>query len=131
MHGTAAGGLDTGGDAWAEHVARAGPPLVVAAPGAPGRVLDRLLADPLRRSVRVTDLVGGTLPGRGDAPVRLPGVPRAVPRDRVPALGALLALRLAGPPSSGRSRTLADVEGTTVLLEALGGRVLTSCADGR
>ena len=93
-------------------------------------MLDRLLADPLRRSIGVTDLVGGPLPGWGGAPVRLPGVPDAVPRDRVPALAAPLALQLAGHPPTGRTRTLVDVGDTTVRLEALGGRVLTFSRDG-
>ncbi|WP_448640366.1 hypothetical protein [Geodermatophilus sp. URMC 63] len=131
VHGEVADALVAGGDAWPDLVAEAGPPLVLAVADAPGSVLDRLLADPLRRAVRVTDLVGCTLPGWGDVPVRLPDVPGAVAPDRVPALAALLAIRLSGRPSSERTRTLVDVAGTTLRLEALGGRVLAFCRDGR
>ncbi|PRY48453.1 hypothetical protein LY71_10990 [Geodermatophilus tzadiensis] len=126
VHGDGDGAVDTRDAGWAERVPPCGPPLVLAAPAEPTAVLDRLLSDPLRRSLRIAGLVGQVF-GPGTA-ARLPGVPGAVAVDRVPALAALLALRLAGRSPHERTRTAVDVDGTPVVLEALGRRVLSFAA---
>ena len=128
VHGTLPGSdgvVDAGAPGWAERLL--GDPaaaLAVAAPGDPRPVLDALLADPLRRHVRVTGLRSATLPGWGGVPGPLPDVPAAVLPTRVPALAALLAVRLSGRRSGERTRTRVVVGGTAVVLDALGPAVL-------
>ncbi|GAB3192741.1 hypothetical protein GCM10027261_06240 [Geodermatophilus arenarius] len=125
VHGDAVpGAVDTRDVAWPHRVTGARAPVVLTARERPEEVLDLLLADPLRRSVRVAGLESATLAGWRGPAARLPGVPAAVPRDRVPALAALLALRLAGRGPHERTRTRVAVDGTPLTLDALGRRVL-------
>ncbi|MGY1732927.1 hypothetical protein ACI798_15515 [Geodermatophilus sp. SYSU D01045] len=131
VHGDAVpGAVDSGDAAWPHRVTGAGAPVVLTARERPEEVLDLLLADPLRRSVRVAGLVSATLPGWSGPVSRLPGVPVAVPGDRVPALAALLALRLAGRRPHERTRTRVAVDGTRLTLDALGPRVLALHGEG-
>ncbi|MGY1782002.1 hypothetical protein [Geodermatophilus sp. SYSU D01036] len=131
VHGdTVPGAVDTADADWPHRVTGAGTAVVLTARERPEAVLDLLLADPLRRSVRVTRLVSATLPGWRGPTARLPGIPAAVPRDRVPALTALLALRLAGRGPHERTRTRVAVDGTRLTLDALGPRVLALHGEG-
>ncbi len=129
VHGPAAGsGVDAGAAGWADRL-MAGGAGVVAAPDDPRPVLSALLADPLRRHVRVTGLRSATLPGWGGVTGPLPGVPAAVLPAQVPALVALLAVRLSGRPHGERTRTRvavggAALVGAALVLDALGPTVL-------
>ncbi len=133
VHGTPPGPhvVDAGAAGWADRLL-AGPPgpavvavpVVVAASGDPGAVLHALLGDPLRRHVRVTGLESPALPGWGAVTGPLPGVPDRVLPTQVPALAALLAVRLSGRPPGERTRTRVAVGGTAVVLDALGPVVL-------
>ncbi len=117
--------VDAGAAGWVDRLL-AGPPVpaVVAVPGDPGAVLHALLGDPLRRHVRVTGLESPALPGWGAVTGPLPGVPDRVLPTQVPALAALLAVRLSGRPPGERTRTRVAVSGTAVVLDALGPAVL-------
>jgi hypothetical protein len=124
VHGAAGGeAVDAATAGWVERLVTGGSD-VVAAPDAPGPVLSALLADPLRRHVRVTGLRSPTLPGWCSPAGPLPGVPAAVLPGQVPALVALLTLRLAGRPTGERTRTRVGVGRTAVVLDALGPTVL-------
>jgi hypothetical protein len=87
-------------------------------------VLSALLADPLRRHVRVTGLTSATLPGWCSPAGPLPDVPAEALPEQVPSLVALLAVRLVGRPAGGRTRTRVGVGRTAVVLDALGPTVL-------
>ena len=124
VHGAARGQqVDAGTTGWAERL-MTGRSCVVAAPGDPEPVLSALLADPLRRHVRVTGVQSATLPGWCSLVGPLPGVPATVVPAQVPSLVALLAVRLAGRPAGERTRTRVDVGGPAVVLDALGPAVL-------
>ena len=124
VHGAARGQqVDAGTTGWAEQL-MTGRSCVVAAPGDPEPVLSALLADPLRRHVRVTGVQSATLPGWCSLVGPLPGVPATVVPAQVPSLVALLAVRLAGRPAGERTRTRVDVGGPAVVLDALGPAVL-------
>ncbi|SNS65382.1 hypothetical protein SAMN04488107_3330 [Geodermatophilus saharensis] len=128
VHGPTSGAVDAGVPGWAERLV-SGRSGVVAAHGDPRPVLAALLADPLRRHVRVDWLDAAALPGWGPVAGRLPGVPVTVPPDRVPALAALLALRLPGRPPGERTRTRVGAGRATVVLDALGPTVLGAWTD--
>jgi hypothetical protein len=124
VHGAARGQeVDAGTAGWAERL-MTGRSCVVAAPGAPEPVLSALLADPLRRHVRVTGVHSAALPGWCSPAGRLPGIPATVVPAQVPSLVALLAVRLAGRPAGERTRTRVGVGRTAVVLDALGPTVL-------
>ncbi len=124
MHCHAAGSRLDARDAGRAEALLAGGARDVATPDDPRPVLSALLADPLRRHVRVTGLRSATLPGWGGVTGPLPGVPAAVLPARVPALVALLAVRLSGRPPGERTRTRVAVGGVALVLDALGPTVL-------
>ncbi len=133
VHGAAPGpvGVDAGAAGWAEQLMGGTSACVVAVPGDPRPVLHALLGDPLRRHVRVEGLDSATLPGWGPPAGPLPGIPAVVDPDQVPALVALLAVRLAGRPDGERTRTRVAAGRTAVVLDALGPTALAACTTSR
>ncbi len=124
VHGAARGDVvDAGAAGWIERLMADGSG-VVAAPGDPEPVLSALLADPLRRHVRVTGLASATLPGWCSPTGPVPDVPAEALPEQVPSLVALLAVRLAGRPAGERTRTRVGVGRTAVVVDALGPTVL-------
>jgi len=130
VHGRAERCVDAEADGWAERLMTASDPSgTVASSQRPELVLAALLADPLRRHVRVVGLQSPSLPGWRSPSGGLPGVPTAVVLGYVPAVVALIGVRLGGRAAAGRTRTEVGVGARRLVVEACGHAVLSAVVD--
>ena len=131
VHGAAERGVDAETDGWAERLMTASDPSdTVASTQRPESVLAALLADPLRRHVRVVGLQSPTLPGWRAPSGGLPGVPTAVAPGYAPAVVALVGVRVAGRAAAERTRTEVGVGARRLVVEARGHAVLSATVGG-
>ena len=116
--------IDSRAYGWQQRLMARRSPVTLLSPDDPEQTLRQLLRDPLRRHVRVADLLSPSLPGWGPPRQPLPDLPEEVPAAHLAWLTALLAVRLRGQTAGNRTRTTLAVDGHALTLDALGRQVL-------